>query len=424
MKKIAISGISHRAIRLLREMDDETKKNSQLVGLFDVDDTRFKAISEVLPEYSGVPTFIGENAYAQMLEQTNPDLLWVTTRDSFHAEYTIAALQRNIDVLVEKPMTVTAAESAKVVMAEKSSKARVYVGYNYRYQAINIKIKELLKENKVGKVTAVEFLSYKEENHGSSFFRRWNRMRENSGGVPNCKEGHYFDLVNWWLDDYAEEVFAYTGLKYYGPEGETNPRKVDGRMCHSCPDIANCPYENNRKGTSDAHVNSLRGKHAEYYKDYRPDMCIYDSEINTEDTFSAVFKYHNGVFLTYSANYSSPFSCHRVVINGTQGRLELGNGFSSKGHNLIDLALVFRPLFSNEDEIIKVKHYPGGHDGGDPRLLRDIIIGDVYEEALADSRDGAMSVSMGEGIWRSGKEHRPIKLSYELYNSGNKYVNI
>ena len=118
--------MSHRAIRLLREMDEETKRSSQLVGIFDIDETRFKAINEALPEYSQVPTFIGTGGYAEMLTQTKLDQVWVTTRDNFHAEYTITALQQNIDVFVEKPMSVTAVDAARIVLAEKLSQARFF----------------------------------------------------------------------------------------------------------------------------------------------------------------------------------------------------------------------------------------------------------------------------------------------------------
>ena len=66
-KKLCLCGVSHRAIRLLREMDEQTLANVELVGLFDVDPLRFGALTSVRPEYCDVPTYCGTQAYEKML---------------------------------------------------------------------------------------------------------------------------------------------------------------------------------------------------------------------------------------------------------------------------------------------------------------------------------------------------------------------
>ena len=51
--------------------------------------------------------------------------------------------------------------------------------------------------------------------HGAEYFHRWHRMRGNSGSLLVHKATHHFDLVNWWIDDIPEEVFAHGSLRYY-----------------------------------------------------------------------------------------------------------------------------------------------------------------------------------------------------------------
>ena len=51
-------------------------------------------------------------------------------------------------------------------------------------------------------------------------------MKANSGTLLVHKCTHYFDLINWWLEDEPKEVYAKGGLKYYGPNREMRGVKV------------------------------------------------------------------------------------------------------------------------------------------------------------------------------------------------------
>ena len=44
--------------------------------------------------------------------------------------------------------------------------------------------------------------------HGADYYRRWHRKKENSGGLLVHKSTHHFDLVNWWIEEDPEEVYA------------------------------------------------------------------------------------------------------------------------------------------------------------------------------------------------------------------------
>ncbi len=87
----------------------------------------------------------------------------------------------------------------------------------------------MILDGKIGRVTSVDLNWYIDTYHGASYFKRWNRSRQFSGGLSVHKSTHHFDLVNWWLGQNPEEVFAYGALNYYGPDSEWNPcRKKTG----------------------------------------------------------------------------------------------------------------------------------------------------------------------------------------------------
>ncbi|MFC7616463.1 Gfo/Idh/MocA family protein [Actinokineospora soli] len=139
--------------------------------------------------------------YAAMLRDERPDAVVVTSVDAAHADHAVAALDRGVDVIVEKPLTTDAEGCARIAEAARRSAARLVVTFNYRYSPRNSEVKRLLLDGAVGEVTAVHFEWVLDTVHGADYFRRWHRVKANSGGLFVHKASHHFDLVNWWLDD-------------------------------------------------------------------------------------------------------------------------------------------------------------------------------------------------------------------------------
>ncbi|SFB09988.1 Predicted dehydrogenase [Cohnella sp. OV330] len=70
---------------------------------------------------------------SDMLDQTGLDAVFVLNNMEYHTECTVAALQRNLHVFVEKPMCVTEAEARDIIRARNASSAQVMVGYMRRF---------------------------------------------------------------------------------------------------------------------------------------------------------------------------------------------------------------------------------------------------------------------------------------------------
>lgn len=424
-RRYAICGVSGRALGMFAKPITTTFSQScEIVGVLDRDAKRFELFETRFPDHTNVKKY-GETEFDRMVEETKPDVIIVAGRDDSHAKYIIAALRRDLDVITEKPMVTTGEDCRRVLDAELASKGKVTVTFNYRYAPIHTKIKELIMEGKIGRVTSIDLNWYLDTYHGSSYFKRWNRLRELSGGLSIHKCTHHFDLVNWWIDQKPVEVFAYGALNYYGPEGELNPSKEDGRHCETCKYTEDCAYYsrwNSRKEkiqVPDDHLGSLVGEGKTYpYTNYRPDQCIFDSEINIEDTYSATVKYNGGALLSYSVNFSLPYEGYRLAINGTKGRLETVeyHAQSRIPFPTPKQTIDYFPLFGSK-ETIHVVHREGGHGGGDPLLLEDLFIGEDRRrpyKILSGAIDGAYSVSTGEAVWKSVKEHRPITIDEVL----------
>ena len=388
---------------------------AELVAILDIDPIRFEVCKDIAPETAGVPGYLPQE-FDKMIAETKPDAIIVTSMDCTHVDYIVGALKHDIDVISEKPMTTNTADALRVMEAERKSKAKVICTFNYRYNPIHTKLKELVLAGKVGRVTHVDLNWYIDIEHGSSYFHRWNRMRENSGSLSIHKSSHHFDLVNWWVDGIPEQVHAFGALNHYGPDGEFNPSKKDGRDCTNCSELMKCPYEarwatrNSSIFVADDHINAFDGEERKY-SEYSPHMCMFDSKINIYDTFVANVKYRNGVLLNYSANFSTPYEGYRLAINGTRGRLEtmefIGAGASQlpafhEGSQYID----YFPIFEGRERI-HVAAGVGGHVGGDPLILEDIFLGenpDRKYDILAKSVDGLRAIAIGDAVYNSIKD--------------------
>lgn len=402
----------------IRPMLETFSAHCEIVGLLDADPGRFENCFRKFSSLKGLPCYLPDQ-FDQMILETSPDVIIVAGTDYTHADFIVKGLEHHLDVISEKPMVTNGAECKRVLDAQARSKGKLYVTFNYRYAPIHTRIKELVLEGRVGKVTSVDLNWYLDTYHGASYFKRWNRKRSNSGGLSVHKSTHHIDLVNWWIDQQPVEAFAYGALNYFGPNGELNPSKENGRFCGTCRVKPDCAYfmrwstRSKEIVPEDDHLSMMDTKPGSY-TGYRGDGCIFDAEIDIEDTYAAVIKYNKGAMLSYSVNFSLPYEGYRLAINGTKGRIETKEVQSKRAAYAIpEQTIDYYPLFGGK-ETIHVVPRQGGHGGGDPLILEDLFLGAdpaCPYEIMAGAEAGAYSVLTGEAIWKSAQAGRPIRLS-------------
>jgi predicted dehydrogenase len=417
--KIALVGTGIRGITFWgRRLVEKYSDILEFVGLCDINPGRLEfALKEM---QVSCPTYAN---FEKMVQERKPDLVIVTTKDSNHHEFIIKGLDMGCDVLTEKPMTTDEFKCQEIIDAERRSNKNLIVGFNYRWSPYMTKIKELLMEEKIGKVTSVDFNWYLNTYHGASYFRRWHGLRQAGGTLWVHKATHHFDLLNWWLDSDPEEVFAYGDLEHYGSNGPFR-----GNNCRDCEHTEKCAFHWDI--TKNEFLTNLYTKN-EHHDGYIRDNCLFREEINIYDKMSAQIKYANNVFVNYSLTTYSPFEGWRIAFNGTDGRLEAWQDIPYVEEQDVSQAelhaqemnqqageINYKPLIAhnlwNDYERIMVGYERGGHGGGDKRLHDKIFVHpekeDPYERA-AGVRDGAMSVLIGVAARNSIESGRPVRIA-------------
>ena len=401
-----------------KRLVDQYSEIIEFVGLCDINPGRL--------EYA--KNYIGTNCktyidFDLMLNQQNPDLIIVCTVDSTHHQFIIKGLESGCDVLTEKPLTTDETKGQAILNAERKSDKKLIVGFNYRWNPYATKIKELLINNTIGKITSVDFNWYLNTYHGASYFRRWHGYKDKGGSLWVHKATHHFDLLNWWIDSDPDEVFALGDLEHYGKNGPFR-----GFNCRSCEFKSKCDYYldiTKDKLLMDLYVNN------EKYDGYIRDKCLFREDIDIYDKMSAQIKYANNVSVNYSLTTYSPFEGWRIAFNGTEGRIEASLDipyYKKETINQEELhvkemdqnaveeiytePIIVHRLWEKHDTIT-VEMEKEGHGGGDSRLLNKIFvtpdINDQFDRS-AGIRDGLMSILIGIAARNSIESNKPTKI--------------
>lgn len=390
----------------------------EFVGLCDINPGRL----EYAREYMGVkcPVFTD---FGEMMKKAKPDLLMVTTVDATHDEFIIKGMKSGCDVLTEKPLTTDEKKCQAILDAERQTGRKLIVGFNYRWAPHFTKLKELLFNERIGKLTSVDFHWYLNTYHGASYFRRWHGQNNKSGSLLVHKASHHFDLLNWWIDSDPVEVFAYGELEHYG---HNNPFRSE--KCRSCPHTNQCKFYFDI--TKDDELMRLYVDH-ESHDGYLRDRCLWNEEIDIYDKMAVQIKYANDVQVSYSLTTYSPYEGWRIAFNGMKGRIDSWQDIPWRKQEKINQeelhALEMKQADEKHDdydevmvmdnwgdyELIKVPRSGGGHGGGDRRLQDKIFLNpemsDPYRHS-AGSRDGAMSVLIGIAARKSIEEKRIVQI--------------
>jgi len=94
--------------------------------------------------------------HVAMLEAEQLDAVSVCTYNTAHAECTINALKRGVNVLLEKPMCVTTEEAVAICRAEKASGKVLSIGFQPRFDENMKMIKRIVESGALGRVYYIQ----------------------------------------------------------------------------------------------------------------------------------------------------------------------------------------------------------------------------------------------------------------------------
>ncbi len=174
-----------------------------VVAICDVDE-------KVKAQVSGVKFYTD---YKLMIEEVKPDVVHICTPHYLHKEMVLYCLERDINVVCEKPLCIKKDDIQEILTAEKKSKAKLGICFQNRFLERNAYVKEYLQDKKV--VSAIATLAW---NRGKEYYAQasWRGTKnEEGGGVLINQAIHTIDLLVYLLGmpDYVTASVSNLSLK-------------------------------------------------------------------------------------------------------------------------------------------------------------------------------------------------------------------
>ncbi len=191
MVKTAVIGVgrmgSKHAINLAKRV-----KNSNLVAICDVDRQKANLMAKKLK----VKAYYDVD---EMLEKEQLDGVVIATPHYSHVGIALKCIEKKINVLCEKPISVTTLEAKKLLDAAKDSGLICSMMYNQRTNRMYQKAKKLIESGAIGNIQRINFTIT--DWYRSQFYYNmggWRASWSGEGGgtlINQCV--HQLDLLQW-----------------------------------------------------------------------------------------------------------------------------------------------------------------------------------------------------------------------------------
>ncbi len=158
--------------------------------------------------------------YEDFLDHRPMDLVVIGSPSGIHAEQGIAAAERGLHVLVEKPIDVTVARGASLVAAAERAGVRLGVLFQDRRKPDLVKLRAFLRGGGLGRVllASARVKWHRPPEYYSA--SRWRGTKALDGGAALVNQGiHTVDLLLWLLGP-VDRVHALTATQLHAIEGE------------------------------------------------------------------------------------------------------------------------------------------------------------------------------------------------------------
>lgn len=172
-------------IRTIRE-----NPSTELAAVLDLSEESAKAAAGNAPAFANLDQFL----------ETPMDAVIVSTPPHVHEDTCVRALERGLNVLVEKPMASDVEACRRILAAAKAAERVVATGFNMRYYPAFAFVKDAITSGKIGTLTQVR--AYGGHDGLAHFTHDWEyRVPESGGGAMWDIGIHLTDMVRHILGE-------------------------------------------------------------------------------------------------------------------------------------------------------------------------------------------------------------------------------
>jgi predicted dehydrogenase len=322
--------------------------------------------------------------YKEMIKNEELDFIHICTPNNTHYDIASYAMNHHINVVLEKPMTVTVEEAKKLLVLSKTFNVVAAVNFHNRLYPATSHIKHMIKNQEIGRVFSIQgvyiqdWLLYQTD-------YSWRLNSKTSGKTRAVADigSHWLDLMEYMTGQKIVEVLA---------EFQT-------------------VYPIRKKAT----------KALKTFETASADMTYDDMPIDTEDVAVVTFKTNEGSLGNVYISQMAAGRKNRIqfLITGEKASIEwslddLSNvsvGFRDQANQVITKDQLLMPDASN------LIDYPAGHMEGFADAFKQNFK-NIYtsvehpqkQKLFADFSDGLRQMELDDKIYESANLRKWVKI--------------
>ena len=288
---------------------------------------------ELFAAKHNIPKELQYESYEELLQQDKiADCAMICTQDKMHYEPVTMALQKGYHVLCEKPMSPNKDEIVKMGAMAKKYNRILSVCHVLRYSPFFSKIKEILDEERIGRMMSIQHI---EE-------------------VGYWHHAHSFVRGNW------RDKCPFYAPRFY----LEHPKAVEDGLVYAVTDQADSEHV----------LKEL--KKGPYGR------CVFHSDNTVVDHQTVDIEFENQVTASFLMTAFTNQCARRIRIMGTKG--ELKGDMEAGTIEIIDFV-------SGTNDLIQLHTPSKGHSGSDMSMMREFVR--MVGEGKTGKTDASVSVA-------------------------------
>lgn len=216
-KKIGLAIVGAGRVGLIRGELAARHPEVEWIGIAEINPERAKLVA------GKVGAEFVTTDFRELLKRPEVTAAVISTDEHLHVEPVLAALERGLPMMIEKPLATDLAESQRVMDAIEKSKVDAVIGYTQRFRRRWLVAKEKVRTGALGEITMVTSRAFMNRLVAIDNYQR----TDNPAGIsPMVISGtHALDVVMWLMEDktpveiYARSVDKALGPKWQGIDG-------------------------------------------------------------------------------------------------------------------------------------------------------------------------------------------------------------
>ena len=352
------------------------------------------------------------------------DAVIIASMDRDHYKQTMAALELDYDILLEKPISPEPRECLDIQEKAKQKGCRVIVCHVLRYTNFFMAIKDIIDSGELGRVISIQHNENIGNFHMAHSFVRGNwRRSDGTSSLVMQKSCHDMDILTWLVGCEAKKISSFGSLRYFKEE---NAPENSSDRCLTCAAAKDCRFDarktylpiigkwpaaavtkdQTREGIEKALMDGPYGR------------CVYRCDNDVCDNQVVLIEFENQVTVSFNLSSFTNRISRTIKVMCENGEIR---GDDSK--NILEITkFASNSSDTFEQRIINIGASQSGHGGGDSGLMEDFLRqlttpGDNSRSSVSQSIQSHMMAYAAEKSRVTGKVIDLDELKAELCNS-------